>query len=113
VLSDHAGLSKVVAALRFACYEQNKSTGVLRRNKHMFAMFDVPEEDYDSTDTAEKFAESIHPDDAPRVLEDFYACIAGKTPTFDSTYRVNHRDGKQLILHSHGEISTNSDGTER
>jgi PAS fold len=60
------------------------------------------------------FAEHVHPEDEERVMARFADSVNGLYGgMFDSTYRVVHRNGKTLILHSHGETSVNSDGTER
>jgi PAS fold len=60
------------------------------------------------------FGSRIHPDDEKAVMARFADSVNGLYGgMFDSTYRVVHKSGMTLILHSHGETSVNSDGTER
>ncbi|MDD5511132.1 MAG: PAS domain S-box protein [Dehalococcoidales bacterium] len=47
------------------------------------------------------YSEIIHPNDLPRVTEEFNRCIDGEYRPFVSEYRVLHKKGSVLWLHEH------------
>lgn len=66
------------------------------------------------TDSMNACANRYHPDDAAQVQAAFEDCVNGLNGgVFDCTFRVVHRDGKVLHLHSHGQTTTSTDGHDR
>ena len=54
---------------------------------------------------------AIHPDDFPLMEKISYAHLAGKTPLLDIVYRIRHRDGRWLWIHTIGRVvSRSADG---
>jgi len=46
----------------------------------------------------------VHPDDLPGVLARIEDALAGKTPLYEAQFRVRHKDGRWLWLHSRGRV---------
>ncbi|MEO8407789.1 MAG: PAS domain S-box protein, partial [Oxalobacteraceae bacterium] len=44
-------------------------------------------------DTFDGWKNRIHPDDTPRVMAEYHACLKGKTPVYISEYRMLCKDG--------------------
>jgi PAS domain S-box-containing protein len=55
------------------------------------------------------WAEGIHPDDAPRVLDDYLTAFAARQP-FQIDYRLRRYDGEYRWLLDHGAPRTSPDG---
>jgi PAS fold len=54
-----------------------------------------------------------HPDDASRVQAAFEDCLKGaNNGVYDCVFRVIHRDGKVVTLHSHGHTTQAVNGDE-
>lgn len=52
-----------------------------------------------------------HPDDLPRIREAIVDHLAGLTPDYDTEYRMRHRDGHWVWIHSLGKaVEWNTDG---
>jgi two-component system cell cycle sensor histidine kinase/response regulator CckA len=53
-------------------------------------------------DSFSAWEQLVHPDDRARVLAECDACVAGRTPSYESEYRMRHRDGSYRWMLSRG-----------
>jgi diguanylate cyclase (GGDEF)-like protein/PAS domain S-box-containing protein len=58
----------------------------------------------DSPTTAAEWVAAIHPDDKERTRLAFYSCIEGKTPIYESEYRLRVKDGSWKWVWARGMI---------
>ncbi len=56
--------------------------------------------------TAEEWRSLVHPDDHGAVAEAIRSHLDGESPSYDAEYRLRHRDGRYVWVHSAGRIAT-------
>jgi PAS domain S-box-containing protein len=55
-------------------------------------------------DSTEEWAALIHPEDRERVLRTLQDCVEGRTPFYESEYRLRHKDGSYRWFLSRGGV---------
>jgi diguanylate cyclase (GGDEF)-like protein/PAS domain S-box-containing protein len=53
----------------------------------------------------EFFTEKLHPDDYERVMDNMRAHLSGKSPAYETSYRIQTRKGEWLWFYDRGQIS--------
>jgi PAS domain S-box-containing protein len=62
---------------------------------------------YDPKETVtpiDSWKQTIHPDDLPRIESITYDHLDGKTPVLDMEYRIRHKEGRWLWIHTIGRV---------
>jgi PAS domain S-box-containing protein len=69
---------------------------------------------YEDHEIAEHYLEwenRLHPEDKVRAIAENFAYIEGKTPSYGSEFRLRHKNGSYLWIHSRGEaVAWNEEG---
>lgn len=58
----------------------------------------------------EEWSRRIHPDDIETTMADVKRHLAGETPKYESTHRVQHKDGHWVWILDRGEVVRNEQG---
>ncbi len=66
--------------------------------------------DHEVRDHVDEWMKLVHPEDAAPVSEDVDAHLSGKAASYDSEYRMRHRDGTYRWFHSRGSVNRNEQG---
>ena len=77
-------------------------TGEVRRNQAFFLMLGHPAEEYEGR--VEEWRGLVHPDDIETVLSTLHDYLDGKLKKYDIEYRMLHKSGKVVWIHSRGKV---------
>jgi PAS fold len=85
-------------------------------HRYVYKLFDIPPDDPAIGTPAEDaiYYARMHPDDLQYVSDAFLAVASGKHEgTFETVFRVVHRDGTVVHLMNTMDLHKNADGTSR
>lgn len=91
----------VMEATNDGIWDWNIKTGEVLRNSAYFAMLGYEENELGSD--IEKWHGLIHPDDIDAVSRVLHEHLAGKIKTYDIEYRMVHKSGRAVWVHSRGK----------
>lgn len=98
-------LEHVLEATRAGTWEWDTDTGEALINDRYaeilgFSLCDL------SPYTYEKWSQSVHPGDRAPAQERLRDILSRKTEYYDATFRMQHRDGRWIWIHSRGKIAS-------
>jgi len=97
-----------LAANKDGIWDLNVQTREVIRSERWKEMLGyAPEE---KPGTAEEWAQEIHPDDRPKMLEAMEAYLAHKIPDYEIEYRLKGKDGRYRWILSRGKAEWDADG---
>ena len=56
------------------------------------------------------FVKLVHPEDQERIMQDMYDHIEGRAKLYETTYRIQKKDGSYKTFYDRGEIVAKKDG---
>lgn len=89
-------------AINDGIWDYHVKTGEVRRNKALSLMLGYPPEAFKGR--VEQWREFVHPDDLATVWNSLQSYLKGKIKKYDVEYRMLHRSGKTVWIHSRGKI---------
>ncbi|HEY6882163.1 MAG TPA: PAS domain S-box protein [Polyangiales bacterium] len=96
-------LGNILSSTRAGTWEWNVQTGEIRVNDRWARMLGYELQELDAT-RVETWRARVHPDDLSQVQRQLELHFAGGADTFESEYRLRHRDGSWIWAQSRGAI---------
>jgi len=105
---EHKHLTNIIEGTGAATWEWNIPEHTVRFSTQWKALRGYFETEIDNSE--KEWANGIHPDDLPRVMEAVQAHFAGETDYFLEEYRICHKNGLYLWVLDRGKATTDING---
>jgi len=102
-------LAFAIEGAHLGLWDINYTNRTIRHNRYWHELLGNDSEE--TVTLLDSWKTTIHPDDLPRIETITYDHLAGKTPVLDMEYRIRHKDGSWLWIHTIGKVvSRSADG---
>lgn len=101
--AEHERLQRIIDATQIGTWELDLRTGETRHNRHYADMLGYTLDEWMRSNSP-RFADLVHPDDAPGVEQDRLKHLQGLTREYRSEFRMRHRSGRWIWVGSRGLV---------
>jgi len=98
-------MESIIDSTRIGTWEWNVQTGEMVVNKRWTEMLGYTLAELDTT-SVKIWNALVHPDDWPRALAQLEQHLAGEWPQYECEYRMRHKQGGWIWVHSSGRLLT-------